>query len=110
MGRRFWEKNNETKIARGNVTEPKEVLHAHFLFHHFCPIPISHHATFSLEYVFLYMLQLSSNASVQEGYNKQFRVSLMSQNRVVVENKTIFQIRTQSHVHVFLRLVLLDHA
>ena len=35
---------------------------------------------------------------VQEGNNKQFRVCLMSQNRVVAENKTIFQTRTQSHV------------
>ena len=34
---------------------------------------------------------------VQEGNNKQFRVCLMSQNRMVVENKTIFQTRTQSH-------------
>ena len=53
---------------------------------------------------------------VQEGNNKQFRVGLMSQNRVVVENKTIFETRTQSHVFlVLLVLVLvlvlvLDHA
>ena len=51
---------------------------------------------------------------VQEGNNKQFRVCLMSQNRVVVENKTIFETRTQSHVFlVLLVLVLvlvLDHA
>ena len=46
---------------------------------------------------------------VQEGNNKQFRVCLMSQNRGVVENKTIFQIRTQSHVFLVLVLVL-DHA
>ena len=44
---------------------------------------------------------------VQEGNNKQFRVCLMSQNGVVVENKTIFQTRTQSHVFL---LVLLGHA
>ena len=49
---------------------------------------------------------------VQEGNDKQFRVCLMSQNRVVVENKTIFETRTQSHVFlVLLVLVLvLDHA
>ena len=46
---------------------------------------------------------------VQEGNNKQFRVCLMSQNRVVVENKTIFETRTQSHVFLVLLLVL-DHA
>ena len=46
---------------------------------------------------------------VQEGNKKQFRVCLMSQNRVVVENKTIFQTRTQSHV-LFLVLLVLDHA
>ena len=45
---------------------------------------------------------------VQDGNNKQFRVCLMSQNRVVVENKTIFETRTQSHV--FLVLLVLDHA
>ena len=54
---------------------------------------------------------------VQEGNNKQFRVCLMSQNRVVVENKTIFETRTQSHVFLVLLLLLLlvlvlvlDHA
>ncbi len=49
---------------------------------------------------------------VQVGNNKQFRVCLMSQNSVVVENKTIFETRTQSHVFlVLLVLVLvLDHA
>ena len=50
---------------------------------------------------------------VQEGNNKQFRVCLMSKNSVVVENKTIFQIRTQSHVFLVLLLILvlvLDHA
>ena len=51
---------------------------------------------------------------VQEGNNNQFRVCLMSQNRVVLENKTIFQTRNQSHVYlVLLVLVLvlvLDHA
>ena len=51
---------------------------------------------------------------VQEGNIKQFRVCLMSQNRGVVENKTIFETRTQSHVFlVLLVLVLvlvLDHA
>ena len=49
---------------------------------------------------------------VQEGNNKQFRVCLMSQNRVVGKNKTIFETRTQSHVFlVLLVLVLvLDHA
>ena len=49
---------------------------------------------------------------VQEG-NKQFRVCLMSQNRVVIENKTIIETRTQSHVFLLLVLVLvlvLDHA
>ena len=45
---------------------------------------------------------------VQESNNKQFRVCLMSQNRVVVENKTIFKTRTQSHE--FLVLLVLDHA
>ena len=43
---------------------------------------------------------------VQEGNNKQFRVYLMSQNRVVVENKTIFQTSTQSHVFLVLVVVL----
>ena len=47
---------------------------------------------------------------VQEGNNKQFRVCLMSQNRVVVENKTIFETRTQSHVFLVLLLLVLDHA
>ena len=50
---------------------------------------------------------------VQEGKNKQFRVCLMSQNRVDVENKTIFETRTQSHVFLVLLLVLvlvLDNA
>ena len=50
---------------------------------------------------------------VQEGNNKQFRVCLMSQNRVVVENKTIFQTRTQSHVflvHLVVLVLVLDHA
>ena len=48
----------------------------------------------------------------QEGNNKQFRVCLMSQNRVVVENKTIFEARTQSHVFLVLLLLVLvlDHA
>ena len=47
---------------------------------------------------------------VQEKIKKQFRVCLMSQNRVVVENKTIFQARTQSHVFlVLLVLLVLDH-
>ena len=48
---------------------------------------------------------------VQEGNNKQFRVRLMSQDRVVVENKTI---RTQSHVFLVLLVLalvlVLDHA
>ena len=44
---------------------------------------------------------------VQEGNNKQFCVCLMSQNRVVVEKKTIFQTRTQPHV--ILLLVLTTH-
>ena len=44
---------------------------------------------------------------VQEGNNKQLRVCLMSQNRVVVKNKTIFQTHTQSHVFLVLILLLL---
>ena len=43
---------------------------------------------------------------VQEGSKKQFRVCLMSQNRVVVENKTIFQTHTQSHPS---DLCVIDH-
>ena len=47
---------------------------------------------------------------LSSSYKKQFRVILMSQNRVVVENKTIFQTRTQSHIFLVLLLVILDNA